>query len=295
MKPTEYTTGEQFVQEITGESYIAIRNAAIVADRLSPGAIRFIMGLPFFFIATQDGQGKLWASVVSGKTGFLNVVDERQLLFYPQYLTSNIDDICWENIKFQSGIGMLFIDLSTRVRFRLNGYLIKEKASYNFEIIQAYPNCPKYIQKRELSTNPNKIEPIGEDLRKWIKQADTFFVASSNKYADLDVSHRGGHPGFIEWIDSETLRIPDYEGNSMFMTLGNFHDNPVAGLLFIDFNTGDTLQITGSVDVHFNADGFEDFTGGTNRFWDFKIGDIKYGNSLPGFSAELLEYSRFNP
>jgi predicted pyridoxine 5'-phosphate oxidase superfamily flavin-nucleotide-binding protein len=295
MKPTEYTTGEQFVQEITGESYAASRNASIVADRLTQGAVKFILSQKFFFIATLDGQGQIWASLIAGKDGFVIVEDEKHISFNPEFQTSDPQDICWQNINYQSGSGLLFIDLTNRIRFRVNGFIIKEKKSWNFEVNQAYPNCPKYIQKRTLTNGEVDHGHIGEDIKKWIKQSDTFFVASANKFEDLDVSHRGGHKGFIEYLDDKTLRIPDYEGNSMFMTLGNFHDNPIAGLLFIDFNTGDTLQLTGNVMMYFDKDGYEDFTGGTNRFWEFKISSKRLNNSLPGLSMQLLEYSRFNP
>jgi hypothetical protein len=133
------------------------------------------------------------------------------------------------------------------------------------------------------------------DVKKWITKLDTFFVASANHEGDLDISHRGGNPGFIEWTGGDTLRIPDYSGNSMFNTLGNFQDNPIAGLLFVNFSNGETLQLTGQVIIHLNETGNEDFTGGTNRFWDFKIEQTLLTQSLHDFSTRFIDYSPFNP
>ncbi|MEO0323362.1 MAG: pyridoxamine 5'-phosphate oxidase family protein [Myxococcota bacterium] len=77
---------------------------------------------------------------------------------------------------------------------------------------------------------PERFFPI-------ITGADAFYVAS---YADLeggrqvDVSHRGGRPGFINVADDGTLTVPDFKGNDVFNTLGNFTENPRGGLVFID-------------------------------------------------------------
>ncbi|XLM22644.1 pyridoxamine 5'-phosphate oxidase family protein, partial [Chromobacterium piscinae] len=61
-------------------------------------------------------------------------------------------------------------------------------------------------------------------------------------------SHRGGKPGFVK-IDGDTLTIPDFAGNGYFNTLGNLLRHPRAGLLFIDFSSGDTLQLAGRAEV----------------------------------------------
>ena len=64
----------------------------------------------------------------------------------------------------------------------------------------------------------------------------------------MDVSHRGGNPGFVR-IEGNVLTIPDFAGNLHFNTLGNFLLHPRAGLVFIDFETGDMLQVSGRTAV----------------------------------------------
>ena len=86
-----------------------------------------------------------------------------------------------------------------------------------------------------------------------IAGADTFFVASYVDDAErgraVDVSHRGGRPGFVRIGADGVLTIPDFSGNRFFNTLGNLIANPKAGLLFVDFETGDELQLTGDAEV----------------------------------------------
>src|SRR5262245_8801280 len=144
-------------------------------------------------------------------------------------------------------VGLLFIELATRRRLRVNGIVGKRLGDALWiRVAEAYPNCPKYIQRRELvSAADEKPAPhpapsaegtvVDESLARLIRDADTFFVASAHPNGSVDCSHRGGKPGFIT-VEGNTLHIPDYPGNSMFGTLGNLVLNPRAGLTFIDFD-----------------------------------------------------------
>ena len=82
-----------------------------------------------------------------------------------------------------------------------------------------------------------------------VSAADTFFIGSTDAAGNADASHRGGNPGFLQVLSPNRLRWPDYRGNSMFMTLGNISVNPRAGLLIPDWDTGATLQLTGSAEI----------------------------------------------
>src|SRR5262249_25058473 len=77
----------------------------------------------------------------------------------------------------------------------------------------------------------------------------TFFIASTHPQGGADASHRGGEPGFVQVPDAHTLQWPDYVGNNLFQTLGNLSVNPRAGLLFVDFERGRTLQLTGQAEL----------------------------------------------
>jgi predicted pyridoxine 5'-phosphate oxidase superfamily flavin-nucleotide-binding protein len=78
-----------------------------------------------------------------------------------------------------------------------------------------------------------------------VAAADTFFIASFHPERGADASHRGGRPGFVRVRGQRTLEFDDYPGNNMFNTLGNLSGHPWAGLLFVDFERGDLVQMTG--------------------------------------------------
>ncbi|MES1926553.1 pyridoxamine 5'-phosphate oxidase family protein, partial [Salinisphaera sp. T31B1] len=96
-------------------------------------------------------------------------------------------------------------------------------------------------------------EALDADQRARIGAADTFFIGTGAGDIDdapaaargYDVSHRGGAPGFVRVTEQGGLQIPDYAGNNFFNTLGNLIRNPRVGLLFVDFQTGGMLQLTG--------------------------------------------------
>jgi hypothetical protein len=124
--------------------------------------------------------------------------------------------------------------------------------------------------------------------------ADTFFIASANPGGNLDASHRGGQPGFVR-RRGEQLWIPDYRGNSMFNTLGNLAVNPAAGLLFIDFAAGESLQLTGTTAIDLNDPDDEGRTGGTGRAWTLTPSQWRRAALPARLGAEFLDFSPFNP
>ncbi|MCF0058803.1 pyridoxamine 5'-phosphate oxidase family protein [Dyadobacter sp. CY356] len=295
MPGSVFHNGELYVQQSTGEEYFAMQNGSIVRDSIMGGALNFVHSQRFFFASTKDQDGRLWASVLSGNPGFLDIQDAHNLLLNIDFLNSSPGDIFWENIRNNSSIGLLFIELATRRRFRVNGNIIQLGKLWKIEIEQAYPNCPKYIQRREFTETNLIAEPASRDIKKWIAEADTIFVASAGNDNNLDMSHRGGNPGFISWAAENVLRIPDYRGNSMFNTLGNFYENPQAGLLFVNFENGETMKLSGKAELFLNDEKAGSFTGGTNRYWDFHIEKIIFEKSLENFSMHLVDYSRYNP
>jgi hypothetical protein len=96
------------------------------------------------------------------------------------------------------------------------------------------------------ATGLRSYDKLGAAQRALIEEADTFFIATAHPERGADASHRGGPPGVVEVAaDGASLRVPDYSGNSMFQTLGNLEIDPHAGLLFLDWEGGTSLQLTG--------------------------------------------------
>ncbi|MGH9325635.1 MAG: pyridoxamine 5'-phosphate oxidase family protein, partial [Terriglobia bacterium] len=106
--------------------------------------------------------------------------------------------------------------------------------------------------------------------------------------------HRGGNPGFVKVVDKETLAFPNYWGNAMFNTLGNITVNPHAGLLFIDFATGSTLQITGKAFVIWDKNRISKFSG-ANQLVEYRISQaIETPHAMP-LRWRFVAYSAANP
>lgn len=77
-----------------------------------------------------------------------------------------------------------------------------------------------------------------------------FFLATSNARGQCDCSFKGGGPGLVRVLDARTLAFPDFNGNDLFMSLGNILENPQVGLLFIDFADGGRLRVNGRATIH---------------------------------------------
>jgi len=196
-----------------------------------------------------------------------------------------------------SSVGFLFIRLDTRQRYRINGHIVARSADHvDIQIVESYPNCPKYIQQRKFhqlldTQNPKFNEShsfvatkLTTSQKQTLESADTFFL-SSYHHNGADCSHRGGFPGFIKVIDDQQIVFPDYSGNGLFMTLGNLVSNPNAGLLIINFTTGSALQITGTATVIFAEE----------RSVKISIKSIVEHACYSPFLFEFIDYSPYCP
>ena len=298
--------GELEVQRLTGESHIAtmIAQSGMMKSDIQTGNQEFIESQTMAFITSKDENNSLWVSMVSGEPGIFNIKDSQLLNIHLSDLHTTQKDILFKNITTNKEVGLICIDLSTRRRVRVNGTASISDEILSIHVEQSYSNCPKYIQRRKsqksLSKKSNPLisntSELNSDMKNWIKNADTFFVGSAYKN-NFDTSHRGGLPGFIEILDNHSLKIPDYQGNSLFNTLGNFNADPGAGLLFIDFNQNKVLQLSGKVSLLFDQKEESDIirTGGTGRYWVFTIEKIIETQHHNPVDWEFIDSSPFNP
>jgi len=303
-----YHEGELLVQEIVGEVEAARQNGRVISNAILKGALKFIEQQPMIILGSIDDQQNIWASVLMGQPGFTTAVNQHTIELDLTQAICNWYDPFWTNIERHTQIGMLVIELATRRRLRINGHITRTaQERLQLDLAESYPNCPKYIQRRHPKilvkenlhySHISKVR-VGQlleaDQQAFIAAADTFFVASAHPTRGVDASHRGGNPGFIRILDDRTLRIPDYVGNSMFNTLGNFMVNPRAGLIFLDFERIRTLQLIGQPEILWNLDDPMHTTGGTQRYWNFKI-EQWLETDLPYLLHwEFLDYSPHNP
>ncbi len=198
-----------------------------------------------------------------------------------------------ENPLF-AGVG---VDFSNRRRNKLAGSIhsarIEEpgKLRLHLKTDEHMGNCPKYITVRSLvpharnaetllNTPGSFDEPLPQFCKDHINQISTVFLATKHTQidespqgdqSDMGLNHRGGPPGFVrvyeevqnkEGDPSETqivtyLVLPDYSGNRFYQSLGNVQSDPLVGLVFPDFTTGNTLHVTGHAENLFDEDAQE--------------------------------------
>jgi uncharacterized protein len=92
-------------------------------------------------------------------------------------------------------------------------------------------------------------ERITEDDRAFIARMDMFFLATADAAGRPNCSYKGGDPGFVRVVNDQTLIFPNYDGNGMYISMGNTTENPHVGLLFIDFENQKRLRINGIAEI----------------------------------------------
>ena len=89
-------------------------------------------------------------------------------------------------------------------------------------------------------------EEITADDRAFIERMDMFFLATADATGRPNCSYKGGDPGFVRVLDEHTLAFPNYDGNGMYLSMGNAAQNAHVGLLFIDFTNQKRLRVNGT-------------------------------------------------
>jgi predicted pyridoxine 5'-phosphate oxidase superfamily flavin-nucleotide-binding protein len=279
--------GERQLQQSAGVAErMEVIGAKVIRDHLPEQHRAFYELLPYLVVGAVDNQGLPWATLLEGSPGFVHSPDPYRLRIDSQ---PAVGDPAAAGLKSGAAVGLLGIDLNTRRRNRMNGVVASAGADgFAVEVVHTFGNCPKYIQLRAVDPGAQgrrlaqgavqRAHSLDDADRAVIRNADTFFVAS---YVDLegdavkrsvDVSHRGGNTGFVR-VDGDVLTIPDFTGNSFFNTLGNLQLNPVAGLLFVDFASGDVLQVAGRAEVILGGAELATFEG-AERLWRVTVEQV---------------------
>lgn len=296
-----YHEGELAVQARAGVQEMASRVGRSIGSTIPPAAQDFLGRQPMVIVGTVDRDGFPWATLATGKPGFMQASDERRVSIAAQ---SPAGDPMVENIGSNGQVGLIAIDPATRRRMRVNGRAeVGPDGTIVIQAQQVYANCPKYIQARAWGLSDRSAPSarrVSDDAelnpvqQRWIREADTFFIASNHERGGVDVSHRGGHPGFVQVLNKRVLMWPDYAGNMMFQTLGNLAVNPKAGLLFLDFNGGGTLQLTGRAAILWDAARRAGFPG-AERVVEFHVERVVETAQASSLRWRFVDYSPFNP
>jgi uncharacterized protein len=264
----------------------------------------FFAQLPYLLIGAIDAAGWPLATLLTGHPGFVQSPDPVTLHIAA---LPDAGDPAAEAFAPDRDIGILGIDFSTRRRNRVNGRILsREAGGIGVTVNQSFGNCPQYIQQRTLApprvdpaegrSNPvESLDHLDEAAQAAIERADTFFVASRSRAGNgaaygADISHRGGRPGFVR-VEGDILTIPDFRGNRYFNTLGNLIAEPRASLLFVDFETGDLLQLQGMAQIDWNAEAARQFAG-AERLWRFHAARGWRRKAASPLRWSFVEYAR---
>ena len=91
---------------------------------------------------------------------------------------------------------------------------------------------------------------ITDEDKEFIEARDMFFISTVNTKGEPTVSYKGGDPGFVQVVDEKTIAFPSYNGNGMFLSMGNMMSNNKIGMLFIDFENPHRLRLHGTATIH---------------------------------------------
>lgn len=295
-----YHEGEREVQAKAGVRRQAGGMAGSIDDALPPVATEFLAAQAMAFLSSIDSEGRVWASLVSGAPGFIQVLSDTRVRIGT---LPTPGDPLGENLKANPLLGMIALEPQTRRRLRLNGVATLRTDSIELKTEEVWGNCPSYIQRRSGAILPAEArrpveslrsQSLTEDQQRWIGRSDTFYIATAHPDSGADASHRGGMPGFVQVAGPDRLLFPDYAGNNMFQTLGNIAVNPRSGLIFLDHEQGHTLQMTGRARILWD-EALAARVPGARRLVEFQIDEVIETRNATPLRWQLQDYSPYNP
>jgi predicted pyridoxine 5'-phosphate oxidase superfamily flavin-nucleotide-binding protein len=295
-----FHTGELAVQRRAGVEADAARLSGMLGPvELDGGIAGFLADRTFAVLTGRDAAGRLWVSPLTGPSGFLHVTS-RSALEVKATIPAG-DPL--HGLPVGQRVGMVVVEFAARRRVRINGTLTKAgDGRLILEVEQAYGNCPQYIQQRVLAAHPLSPGQSGAVRRgralspqdvELIRGSDTFFLGTTHPERGSDASHRGGPPGFVR-VEGDRLWWPDYPGNNLFNSFGNLAVNAETALLFFDFTTGATLQLSGTAEIDWGEPGRPGDDGRTGRLARFTLQELVAGHLLAARQTAHRAYLR-NP
>ncbi|GAA3136317.1 pyridoxamine 5'-phosphate oxidase family protein [Planomonospora alba] len=261
----------------------------------------FLRAQRMVVVGAADASGRVWASALTGPAGFAEATDDRTVVV--RALPGPHDPLSGLLTgEADHELGMLAVEPATRRRMRVNGRARRRGDRLVVRTDQVYANCPKYIRAREITGEDaepwsgagpavSRTDALTAGQREWIAGADTFFVATRAPGLGADVSHRGGGPGFVRVAGDRRLVWPDYPGNMMYMTLGNLELDERCGLLFLDWESGDALHLTGRARVDWDPRGVP----GAQRLVGFDVDEAVHVRGAVPLRWTSGDHSRHNP
>jgi uncharacterized protein len=299
-----FHSGEKAVQERAGVRAEAAKlGPRMVQSEIPTDFAEFLAHMSFVYIAAAAADDRVWVSVLAGPSGFARAVSPTRIEIDVPLAPE--DPVGAALADGPRPVGMLVIEPMTRSRIRLNGNARSTPDGLILELRECFGNCPKYIQRRHPVAVAPPLAPtvpvvqVTDELDRsqtaLIAAADTLVIGSRHPERGADASHRGGRRGFVSvGAGGRSLTFPDYQGNMMFQTLGNLAVDPAAGLLFVDWNTGRTVQISGNATIDWDPDRIARWPK-AERLIDVRVEKVVDRPAGLPVVWELVEPHRLNP
>jgi len=300
-----YHDGERAVQRLYGKEDMAAKmGQRMIRDHMPDEHRAFFAQLPFVVVGGRTDAGDLYATLMA-KDGmpFMSSPDATSLRIAA---TLPAADPLAGSLVDGADIGLLGIEPHSRRRNRMNGTVRQPPAmdeGFYVDVVQSFGNCPQYIQARTFTALTPSGSPaedsdhLTDAMQAIIAASDTVFIATAHGSAaadrrtGVDVSHRGGKPGFVRTVGDRQLSWPDFRGNYMFSTIGNIQCDPRAALVFTDFGTGDMLWISGKATVRFEGTDIDAFDG-AERMFDFQLTHARLARGCFPLRSQDVGYAR---
>jgi len=299
--------GELRLQNQVGSrKQIDVMTEHLMKDFMPDQHREFFEGLEYIFLGTVDKAGLPHSVILTGPPKFANSPKPEMLVVQTG---PRANQAGFNNLAIGQPVGVLGLDLSNRRRNRMHGKISAlDDTSITITVVQSYGNCPKYISLREISerglpsiSSPASVrDTLSAEDMSLIKASDTFFIASyvqdgsGAPYEGVDINHRGGAPGFVRVDSPAQITVPDYKGNNLFNTFGNLLLNPDAGVLFVDFETGDQLHFHGTASLIEDTEHVSAFSGAL-RLLQIQIKYVTFTKAATPLRWRFTESSPFNP
>ncbi len=306
--PTLFHSGELTAQDKAGTRGAAAELAAGKRNSLnfSSNHDAFLAAQSFAVVSSVDlNSGYVWVSPLFGREGDLTAVSENEIVISAACIPNG--DVL-STVEPGTPLSLLGIDLNRRIRHRINGNAVISDASVDkslhFLVKEYSPNCPKYINRREIVYDAHNAYPVNKSAKRqerttltesdqaFIQSMDTLWIGSYAPDIGADSNHRGGRPGFIRVTSSSTIEWPEYRGNGMFFTSGNLESHDRAGVTLVDFETGSMIQMTGRAVVDWQHDGSYE---GATRVMKYQIERLIRTDHVTTHRWKRLDYSPYNP
>jgi ferredoxin-NADP reductase/predicted pyridoxine 5'-phosphate oxidase superfamily flavin-nucleotide-binding protein len=309
-----WNTGEQHMHQLL---HVPAQDNPTSA-MLTPQASFMLQRAPLLALGTTDALSRPWTTLWGGLPGFSEPLGGGHIGTRTLVDGEN-DPVAQELVgNARNGDMMQHEDGGkpvARKRVKIAGRVIagtvrdvdveSEKATMQDQIQlvtkveQSLGNCPKYLNQYEIEpavVNSQlvwKSPVLSDESKALISSADMFFMSTRTE-DDMDVNHRGGHPGFVRIMSSDEIVYPEYSGNRLYQSLGNLQVDPSIGVTFPNFETGDVLYLTGTATIHIGAEAAT-LLPGSNLAVLIKIKEGRYVTGGLPFRGVRKTASPYNP